>query len=144
MTQQSFAARVLLTAFLSVMLVLSACDRKPGANSGGSRAPDQEVTVYVSTDRVFSEPILKAFEEKTGIRVSAVYDTEETKSTGLANRLLAEKTTRRLMSSGRTSRCELLCLIIEVCLLLTNPRALTASPIAGPRRILDRFQHAFA
>ena len=62
MKQQSFAARVAFTAFLSVVLVLSACDRKPGANSGGSRAPDKEVTVYVSTDRVFSEPILKAYE----------------------------------------------------------------------------------
>jgi iron(III) transport system substrate-binding protein len=42
----------------------------------------RQVTVYVSTDRVFSEP---------GITVNAVYDTEETKSTGLANRLLAEQ-----------------------------------------------------
>jgi iron(III) transport system substrate-binding protein len=49
------------------------------------------VTVYVSTDRVFSEPVLKAFEQRSGVRVNAVYDTEETKSTGLANRLLAEK-----------------------------------------------------
>jgi iron(III) transport system substrate-binding protein len=50
-----------------------------------------EVTVYVSTDRVFSEPILREFEAATAVKVNAVYDTEETKSTGLANRLLAEK-----------------------------------------------------
>jgi iron(III) transport system substrate-binding protein len=49
------------------------------------------VTVYVSTDRVFSEPILTMFERQSGIRVDALYDTEETKSTGLANRLLAEQ-----------------------------------------------------
>ena len=49
------------------------------------------MTVYVSTDRVFSEPVLRQFEERTGIQVNAVYDTEETKSTGLANRLLAER-----------------------------------------------------
>ena len=55
-----------------------------------TRAP-QTVTVYVSTDRVFSEPVLETFERRTGVRVNAVYDTEETKSTGLANRLLAEK-----------------------------------------------------
>ena len=91
MRQQSFAARASLTTFLGMALVLSACDRKPGATSAGSRAPDNEVTAYVSTDRVFSEPILKGFEEKTGIKVNAVYDTEETKSTGLANRLLAER-----------------------------------------------------
>lgn len=54
-------------------------------------APERTVTVYVSTDRVFSEPVLKAFEQRSGVHINAVYDTEETKSTGLANRLLAEK-----------------------------------------------------
>lgn len=49
------------------------------------------VVVYVSEDQVFSEPILKDFERETGIRVKAVYDTEETKGTGVMNRLLAEK-----------------------------------------------------
>lgn len=49
------------------------------------------MTIYVSTDRVFSEPVLRAYERQTGVRVDAVYDTEETKSTGLANRLLAEQ-----------------------------------------------------
>jgi iron(III) transport system substrate-binding protein len=50
-----------------------------------------EVVVYTSEDQVFSEPILKAFEAKTGIAVKAVYDTEETKSTGVVSRLLAER-----------------------------------------------------
>ncbi len=50
-----------------------------------------QVTVYVSTDRVFSEPVLREYEKRSGITVNAVYDTEETKSTGLANRLLAEQ-----------------------------------------------------
>ncbi len=49
------------------------------------------VVVYVSHDQVFSEPILKDFENETGIKVRAVYDTEETKSTGTMNRLIAEK-----------------------------------------------------
>ena len=53
---------------------------------------ERTVTVYVSTDRVFSEPILREYERRSGVKVNAVYDTEETKSTGLANRLLAEKT----------------------------------------------------
>ena len=59
--------------------------------TGGVGQAAGEVTVYVSTDRVFSEPILRAFEQRTGVHVNAVYDTEETKSTGLANKLLAEK-----------------------------------------------------
>jgi iron(III) transport system substrate-binding protein len=52
---------------------------------------NRTVTVYVSTDRVFSEPVLREYEKRSGVKVNAVYDTEETKSTGLANRLLAEK-----------------------------------------------------
>lgn len=48
------------------------------------------VTLYVSTDRVFSEPVLREYERRAGVTVNAVYDTEETKSTGLGNRLLAE------------------------------------------------------
>jgi iron(III) transport system substrate-binding protein len=34
--------------------------------------------------------VLREYERRSGVRVDVVYDTEETKSTGLANRLLAE------------------------------------------------------
>ncbi len=61
------------------------------AFSGCSRKTDNVVVVYVSEDQVFSEPILKDFEKETGVKVKAVYDTEESKSTGPMNRLLAEK-----------------------------------------------------
>lgn len=50
----------------------------------------REVVVYTSVDQVFSEPIFRAFERTQQIRVRAVYDTEETKSTGVVNRLIAE------------------------------------------------------
>ncbi len=69
-----------------VLLILVA------ALMGCSRSANQEVVVYTSEDQVFSEPILKAFEKKTGMTVKAVYDTEETKSTGVVNRLIAERT----------------------------------------------------
>src|SRR5438309_8078009 len=49
------------------------------------------VVIYVSEDQVFSEPILKDFERDTGITVKSVFDTEESKSTGVTNRLIAEK-----------------------------------------------------
>ncbi len=61
------------------------------AVSGCTPKTDNLVVVYVSEDQVFSEPILKDFEKETGIKVKAVYDTEESKSTGPMNRLLAEK-----------------------------------------------------
>jgi iron(III) transport system substrate-binding protein len=50
-----------------------------------------EVVVYTSHDQIFSEPILKEFEKTSGIKVRAVYDTEETKSTGVALRIVAER-----------------------------------------------------
>jgi iron(III) transport system substrate-binding protein len=73
-------------AVASTFLVVVGC--------GSPESPptaDRTVTVYVSTDRVFSEPVLREYEKRSGVKVSAVYDTEETKSTGLANRLLAEQ-----------------------------------------------------
>ena len=68
-------------------LGLAACRSSDPTSDAG-----RQVTVYVSTDRVFSEPVLREYEKQSGVAVNAVYDTEETKSTGLANRLLAEKT----------------------------------------------------
>ena len=70
-----------LIFFLSVLLMVSC----------SSEHKQNRVTVYVSEDQVFSEPILKDFEKETGIKVNAVYDTEESKSTGVMNRLIAEK-----------------------------------------------------
>lgn len=51
----------------------------------------KEVVVYVSVDQVFSEPILKDFEKTIGIKILPVYDVEAAKTTGLVNRLVAEK-----------------------------------------------------
>ena len=82
--------QVLVFALFTV-LVFSACTQQPApTGSNGANATPREVTVYVSTDRVFSEPILRAYEQQSGVRVNAVYDTEETKSTGVVNRLIAE------------------------------------------------------
>ncbi|MBI2470903.1 MAG: extracellular solute-binding protein [Planctomycetes bacterium] len=65
--------------FIALVLLVRVC-------SAGN-----EVVVYTSEDKIFSEPILQEFGKKTGIKVRVIYDTEETKSTGLVNRLIAEK-----------------------------------------------------
>lgn len=72
----------LLASLLSLALQ-AACD------SCRSQAAS-EVVVYTSVDQVFSDPVLRAFERESGIAVRAVFDTEETKSTGVLNRLIAE------------------------------------------------------
>ena len=56
-----------------------------------SKESKNEVTVYTTVDQIFSEPILKDFEKETGIKIKAIFDTEETKSTGVLNRIIAEK-----------------------------------------------------
>ncbi len=49
------------------------------------------VVLYTSLDRPHSEPVIRLFEKRTGIRVKVVYDTEAAKTVGLVNRLIAEK-----------------------------------------------------
>lgn len=59
-------------------------------STGCGGGNEGEVVVYTSVDQVFAEPVLNDFERETGIKVKAVFDTEETKSTGVLNRLIAE------------------------------------------------------
>ena len=75
---------LLIRAFLIVCFLIF-------GKSDDCCAGKSEVVVYTALDQVFSEPILQAFERQTGIRVKAVYDIEATKTTGLVNRLIAEK-----------------------------------------------------
>ncbi len=56
-----------------------------------STTDQHEVVIYTSVDQIYSEPVLEKFEEETGIKVKAVYDVEAAKTTGLVNRLIAEK-----------------------------------------------------
>lgn len=72
---------IALVALIALLILPVACKGSDGA----SRA----VVVFVSHDRVFSEPILDAFQQQSGITVKAVYDTEATKTTGLVTRLMS-------------------------------------------------------
>lgn len=49
------------------------------------------MTLYCSQDQPFAEGLLAEFTRDTGIRVRVLYDSEATKTVGLANRLMAEK-----------------------------------------------------
>jgi len=49
------------------------------------------VILYCAQDQTYAEPLLKQFEQESGIKVKAVYDSEAVKTVGLANRLLAER-----------------------------------------------------
>lgn len=70
---------------LSVFVLLS-CNRQE---------EQRELIIYVSVDQNYSEQLLQRFEEQTGIKVKAVFDVEASKTTGLVNRLLEEKSNPR-------------------------------------------------
>jgi iron(III) transport system substrate-binding protein len=63
------------------ILLLSGC--------GQSDAPT--VVLYTSVDQPYAAPIVRDFEQKTGIKVTLVTDAEATKSVGLAERVRAER-----------------------------------------------------
>lgn len=72
----------LITCLLLLGISIAAC---------GVPDSSRSVVIYTSVDQVYSEPILKKFEEETGIQVLPVYDVEAAKTTGLVNRLIAER-----------------------------------------------------
>lgn len=57
---------------------------------GCGQKSSPEVVVYCALDREFSEPILEEFTRRTGIHVRVKYDTESTKSVGLAEQIIEE------------------------------------------------------
>ncbi len=59
------------------------------------RGGEASVVVYTALDREFSEPVFEEFTRQTGIEVLAKYDTESTKTVGLTQALLAERTRPR-------------------------------------------------
>lgn len=49
------------------------------------------MVVYTSLDEPYARPVLEAFTRETGVRAVPVFDTEATKSRGLAQKLLEER-----------------------------------------------------
>lgn len=76
-----------------IVAVITAITMMAGALSlgGCGSKKQQEVVVYTAIDEVFSQEIIDDFEKETGIKVNVVYDTEANKTTGLVNRIIAEK-----------------------------------------------------
>ena len=64
---------------LLAVLPLGACGGEP------------DIVVYCALDSVFSEELLRDFERETGLRVSAQFDVEASKTVGLVGRILAEQ-----------------------------------------------------
>lgn len=74
---------VRLAAFLSPLGALA-------AGGLGACSPEADLVVYTSLNQVHSEPVIRRFEQATGLRVLVEYDVEANKTVGLARRLREE------------------------------------------------------
>ena len=77
-----YVLKIIPFVILSILFMLYGCSNK---------SHQQQIIIYTSVDQVYSSKIFKDFEQKTGIKVLAVYDTEASKAIGLEKRILAEK-----------------------------------------------------
>src|SRR5690606_21977379 len=67
---------------LVCLLALAAC--------GTDAADADAVTLYVALDQTHSEALVRRFEEQSGLKVRAQYDTEGDKTVGLVSRIIEE------------------------------------------------------
>jgi iron(III) transport system substrate-binding protein len=86
---------------MSVSLSPTRADRPLGGSMAGflaaallslaSCAEPADVVIYCALDQVDSEPILKEFEKRTGLKVRAEFDIEAHKTVGLVRRIREER-----------------------------------------------------
>lgn len=118
--------------------LLSACTRK----SGGA----DEVVLYSSVDEPLLRPIANEFEKRSGVRVRVVADTEATKSTGLIERLLAERNSPRADVWWSSEQLGVLELARAGALSPMAPRCVAEFPGGWPANLRDPggLWHGFA
>jgi iron(III) transport system substrate-binding protein len=90
-TQWMIAGGLGVVAVLSLTVAIWATTRGGPRNEGVVTAAGGRVVLYTSVDDFIVRPIIAEFERVHGTKVDLVTDTEATKTTGLVERLLAEK-----------------------------------------------------
>ncbi len=85
-SRRVFCASGALALAAPILAPLSACTRS---------AKPARLVLYCSADAEYAIQIIGRFQERVGVQVDPVFDTEATKTTGLVNRLLAEKSRPR-------------------------------------------------
>jgi len=90
------------TAFAVTAILLSGCNRSANTPQTSAQTTqtsanptDNAVTLYCSVDEEFARPLVKRLETQTGLQIAVLYDTESTKTAGLANRIRAERNRAR-------------------------------------------------
>lgn len=88
--QECLLTRTARRHHLRAALVISAL-----ALPGCWAASDRDVVVYTALDQEFSQPIFGEFAAESGVRIVPKFDTEATKTVGLANAIIAERANPR-------------------------------------------------
>src|SRR6056297_3114529 len=83
--------KILLGVLLISLIVFFGCEEAVVDDNEGGVEETKEVVVYTAVDQNYAEIVLEKFTEDTGIEVLPVFDVEASKTTGLINRLIAEK-----------------------------------------------------
>ena len=104
--------------------------------------PREQLVVYTSVDSVYSRPVADLFEIRTGIRVTLVPDAESAKTTGLYQRLLAEKRRPRADVFWNSEISRTLLLARQGLLAAYRPKA--AGELASEFRGRGDLWHGFA
>lgn len=68
----------------SAILVVAGCER------AADPLKESRLVVYCSVDESFARPVLDAYRTRTGVALSAIFDTEAGKTTGLVNKIISE------------------------------------------------------
>ena len=63
-------------------VIFSGCKQTPNSN---------RVVLYCSVDDVYARPLIDELEKQTGLEIEPLFDTEATKTAGLANKIRAER-----------------------------------------------------
>ena len=81
-----------LIAFMLIIIATPlACNNYNDNSANGRSSEKRSLVVYVSADDFLARQIIRAFEDKADIDVEMVGDSEINKTTGLANRIRAER-----------------------------------------------------
>jgi iron(III) transport system substrate-binding protein len=83
--------RTIVVFGVFVVQMATGCQKSEPPNTSGGPAGIRTLVVYSSADKEFAELIFRAYEQKTGVKVLPLYDTEETKTAGLTSRLVVER-----------------------------------------------------
>jgi iron(III) transport system substrate-binding protein len=87
--------RIVVASRLGLAMTLGLIAGCGGSRDGSGGGGQAHVVVYSAQDQEFGEPVLRAYERLSGVKVATKYDVESTKTVGLANDIIAEKSRPR-------------------------------------------------